>query len=111
MNLQEFNELVNEKNADLLSRLVRNGGLRGLLDTHCEEYKAVSRVSRLDMLQELLRIVPGIETLEVPFINMLYRHGYEESYAVDEFKLGVCAALTDVLLMDGILGKWSGRRG
>lgn len=77
MTRHEFSTLLHERSPDVAMELSRGGGLRGLFDTSCSEYKTLDAQAKLAMLRKLVALGFHIEQLEQPFVEIMQAHTYD----------------------------------
>lgn len=93
----EFHQRIFEKDQDLLTTFsTKSGGLRGLLDPYCHEYKGTTMPEKLVLLMQVSRHVQ-IEDMEQTFIDVMAGAGYHERDASRLYLDGVTRLLDAAL--------------
>jgi hypothetical protein len=93
----EFHQRIFKKDQDLLTTFsTKSGGLRGLLDPYCHEYKGTTMPEKLALLKQVSLHVQ-IEDMEQAFIDVMASAGYPE-YASSRLYLEGITRLLDAAL-------------
>jgi hypothetical protein len=93
----EFHKRIFEKDQALVMALTTSGGgLRGLFDPWCHEYKGTDLPEKLALIKRVTSYIP-LEETEQAFIDVMASHGYSRADAVSLYIEGLARLLTAAL--------------